>query len=236
MDFAMKTNINKTSQSDELLFDRLVDGELNETERRALLSRLDDEPGGWRRCALAFLQAQCWKQSMGVYRRGEVSERIADGTRSVPATKRSSWPGWTNAVLAMAASFLVAMWIGAVAQRMRTSDAISPMANQVAATSPQPSTSMPTTAANPWRLVTVSNAAQPGATMQLPAVEREKIDEQWLRSVPPAIPEDVRAALARTGHQVQERRQLVPVPLKDGRRLMVPVDQVEVQYVGNKTY
>jgi anti-sigma factor RsiW len=45
---------------DDHLIDRLVDGELDEADREALLRRLDREPGGWKRCALAFLEAQAW--------------------------------------------------------------------------------------------------------------------------------------------------------------------------------
>ena len=51
--------------TDNTNFDRLADDELSEEERRELLGRLDDEPGGWRRVALAFLESQCWKQSLG---------------------------------------------------------------------------------------------------------------------------------------------------------------------------
>ena len=46
------------------LFDRLADGTLNEADRRALLLRLDAEPNGWRRCALAFLQEQAIEEAM----------------------------------------------------------------------------------------------------------------------------------------------------------------------------
>ena len=45
----------------EAWMDRLVDGEVAEPERRALLSRLERMPDGWRRCALAFLEAQAWR-------------------------------------------------------------------------------------------------------------------------------------------------------------------------------
>mgnify|MGYP007059380131 CR=1 FL=1 len=50
--------------------DRLVDNEIAEAARRALLVELDRRPQGWRRCALAFLEAQAWR--LGV---GEVSEQ-----------------------------------------------------------------------------------------------------------------------------------------------------------------
>src|SRR5258708_18156362 len=46
-------------------FDRLVDGELPNGERRELLLRLETEPEGWRHCALAFLEAQSWRQAFG---------------------------------------------------------------------------------------------------------------------------------------------------------------------------
>jgi hypothetical protein len=43
--------------------DRLVDGSLPEAERRALLLQLEAEPDGWRRCALAFLEAHMWREA-----------------------------------------------------------------------------------------------------------------------------------------------------------------------------
>jgi hypothetical protein len=49
---------------DERLFDRLADGELDERQRQALLSSLDRQPDGWRQCALALLEAQCWRNEM----------------------------------------------------------------------------------------------------------------------------------------------------------------------------
>ena len=43
--------------------DRLVAGELDEPSRQQLLAWCDREPLGWKRCALAFLEAQVWEQS-----------------------------------------------------------------------------------------------------------------------------------------------------------------------------
>ena len=37
---------------DDTKFDRLVDGELTTDEYREMLTTLDEEPGGWRRCAM----------------------------------------------------------------------------------------------------------------------------------------------------------------------------------------
>jgi hypothetical protein len=72
--------------SDDDCFDLLVDGELSEEKRRELLSRLDDEPTGWRRCALAFLQAQSWREACGKVASPDVhqpgSPEPADSPRS----------------------------------------------------------------------------------------------------------------------------------------------------------
>ena len=40
--------------------------------------------------------------------------------------------------------------------------------------------------------------------------------------------------LEESGHEVRHQRELVPVEMKDGRRLVVPVDQPEIQFVGRK--
>ena len=41
--------MNNETLNDDILFDRLVDGELSAAERRALLESLDARPQGWRR-------------------------------------------------------------------------------------------------------------------------------------------------------------------------------------------
>lgn len=57
----MNTTI--TVEIDDASLDRLVDGELSERDRSALLRALDREPNGWKRCAIAFLEAQTWRQA-----------------------------------------------------------------------------------------------------------------------------------------------------------------------------
>jgi hypothetical protein len=53
-----------SDDNDDAMFDRLVDGELSTIERERLLASLDERADGWRRCALAFLEAQGWRQQM----------------------------------------------------------------------------------------------------------------------------------------------------------------------------
>ena len=65
---------------DPRIFDRLVDGELSEAERRELLQMLDRRPDGWRRCALAFLEQQTWGQALAEQvRQADTARRIRAG-------------------------------------------------------------------------------------------------------------------------------------------------------------
>src|SRR5687768_14216535 len=82
--------------------DRLVDGELGEGQRRVLLEGLDNTPDGWKRCALAFLAAQAWRQAIVAPPR-EVASPPRRRTR--PAVSR---------VTAVAAAVLIAFAVGAL--------------------------------------------------------------------------------------------------------------------------
>ena len=66
----------------------------------------------------------------------------------------------------------------------------------------------------------------------MPAVERDRIDAEWVNSLPAAIPPDVARQWERIGHPVRQHRRLVPFRLNDGRQLVVPVDEVDIHYVG----
>jgi hypothetical protein len=245
--------------ADDTRFDRLVDGELSEEERRELLVGLDGEPGGWRRCALAFLEGQCWKQAVGQVANlpPEQVGSLPDSPQVVglPPRPRSPWPRRAGTVLAMAASFLAALWLVSWTRQARFGQGNVPsgMMRSTDLANARPFGAGPeqfdggranesspgNLVSSPWRLVTLSTPASgsaPGRSLRLPAIERDSLDDDWVRNLPPAIPDEVLQALVRTGHQVQQRRELVPVPLEDGRRLVVPVDQVEVHYTGNRAY
>ena len=237
-------------------FDRLVDGELSESERRALLASLDFEPAGWRRCALAFLEAQTWRESFG-----EITHRVrkssvlppAPFVSSPPQSKRKKPLGALGTVMAMAASFLLTLGVGSwVLKEPPRGKTVVPPPEYIAGVNP-PAAAVLTTppdlsagavqpakpsTSTPWRLVQLKAPGLTGdnETLQLPAVERDRLDDDFLKTVPNPLPNAVLQAWKRTGHEVHTYRELVPVQLKDGRRLIVPIDQVEVQYDGHRAY
>jgi hypothetical protein len=209
----------KLSGGADRQFDLLVDGELGEEDRRALLSGLDGEPGGWRRCALAFLEAQAWKREFAtLLRPGEPPAASPRPTASPRSAKSSWWSSPAGTVLAMAGSFLIALVLGVHWN------------NGGAWNSP----GLAAVAAKPWQMVTLTAADGRGnpQTFQLPAVQADRLDGAWLRSIPKPVSADLLQAFQDSGHHVDQRRELVPVEMKDGRRLVVPVDQVNIRYVG----
>jgi len=236
-------------------FDRLVDGELSESQRTELLNSLDQEPDGWRRCALAFLESQCWKKELGGLRQSVPADSSAPAPVPRPIKRKSSFFRLPGTLVAMAACFLLALGAGVLWRHSGNSlaDVFGPSGhNQIASKTPgQSATNLldsqtavaqasrqSQNASAPWQWVKLSPAgsADSGESVQLPAIQRERIDQQWLQSLASPIPENVMQALRRSGYKVQTQQELMPLPLKDGRRLVVPVDQVELRYVGNPTY
>ncbi|MBN2295099.1 MAG: hypothetical protein JXM70_21905, partial [Pirellulales bacterium] len=99
---------------DDHEIDLLVDGELDEERRRKLLTDLDVNPGGWRRCALAFLESQCWRQSCASFGEDMASRPASAEKKPRPLTEKSGdrtrrRPGAVaravGALLAMSACF-----------------------------------------------------------------------------------------------------------------------------------
>jgi hypothetical protein len=241
----MNPSEHRNEWDQDQLVDMLVDGELSEPRRRELLRGLEHAPDGWRRCALAFLEAQCWRKELGGMA-GEAQARREPPQPSTPLKR--SWTRWPR-VVALAASLLIAAGAGVLWRDVGSrwapgggqfaagvteplpKDASRPARSELAGGGPQ--------SAAPWEMVTLTSAGGgPPASppLRLPAQPRDRIDDEWLRSLPAAIPPDVLRALENTGHEVRQSRQVLGLPLPDGRRLVVPLDQVEMEYRGRPAY
>lgn len=222
--------------SDDDRFDRLVDGELSEPQRRELLGTLDQEPGGWRRCALAFLEAQCWKEGLGSLVRPSKPAPVVPGR--APTSRTRSFRIYGGTVLAMAASFLLAFglaayWLG----DGTTGPAPHGVVPKLAGIGPAPIVAPPTAASSsPWQMVSLGAPDGGAGGLTIPAREYDRWDDQMMKNMPAAIPENILKAFERTGHQVQRQRNLVPMRMDDGRVLIVPVEQMEIQPVSGPVY
>ena len=229
---------------DPRVLDRLVDGELTDEQEREILLQLERDPSGWRRCALAFLEAQAFRQEFGsmlsVPTERPVSRRPA---------QRYRWGGYGGTLLAMAASFLVALFVGTqLPGPWRRPAPADPSPNYLAegtsngqqpvarperpAEIPLEVPRQPQTPSAPVWMVELAGPDGESEPIRVPAVERDSIDEDWLQNLPAAIPPEVVRQWERIGHPIRQRRRLLPFRLNDGRQLVVPVDEVNLPYVG----
>ncbi|HVC95975.1 MAG TPA: hypothetical protein VND64_19965 [Pirellulales bacterium] len=244
--------------NDDHLLDLLVDGELDESQRRAVLAWCERDPDGWRRCALTFLEVQSWGREMGTLAAVAFQSAIRDPQSAIESTPAPrSAPGHPLSgsaprselraprsflpPLAMAASFALAFTLGLLIRGggFSTQDGPSDLATAGAGADDagaRPRSLADGRAQPPLDNVRLVWDGPQGTaeTIELPVVEGKVLDENWLRGQPSALPAGLLEALERSGHRVLQRRELVPLNMQDGRRLVVPVDQVDVQPVNHR--
>jgi hypothetical protein len=216
--------------------DRLVDGEMNETDRRELLLQFEREPEGWRRCALAFLEAQCWKQELGFV------SRSAEAVRSEPSpalanpasvrTSTSTWPStWRQKLataLTMGACFLIALALG-LSWRGNGAGGSHDGSNVRSVKEEFPLSHLQ---APGDELATIDTANGQPENLRIPGVRHDAIDANIADQAPSAMPPEVQRALQRAGYEVVQQREVVPLQINSDRHLMVPVDHGVIRYVG----
>src|SRR5689334_23111755 len=194
-----------TSQplNEDILLDRLVDGELSRDERRQLLESFDKRPEAWRRCALAFLEAQSWREEMGQVARGIASEaqEPKSPASSVASTTKTSWSSIAT-WLAMAASLLVAFGLG----MMHRDGGPSNPSGQVAQVSLSNQSASPSNSKH-GDAVTLF-VKDDGGRMQpvrVPLVDASTLDKELGTKFQTGVPEDVRNQLRNDGYAVKSK-------------------------------
>jgi hypothetical protein len=223
--------------------DRLVDGELGEAERRALLVRLEAEPGGWRKCALAFLEAQCWRATaQGLARASGASH---PNGRPALAARPPSLAFGLGLRSAAAASLLAAFALGIALARISgivTAEHRGPRA-QVARTTSLPTSLPPGPPAQrileeldrEVKAVAVLDLGGPAAPqLKVPILSGPGLDERWLNAQPSAVPAYLAQQWERQGYKVVTERKLYSVDLAGGGRLAIPIDEVKLRFVGHE--
>jgi anti-sigma factor RsiW len=211
--------------------ERLVDGELSPDEHRALLASLDDEPGGWRRCALAFLEAQALAAELGTLRRA--AERREKAPAHVARKEKMDKP---RTWLAVAASFLLAFTLGVLAPRWFSFVSHGLKQEQVAGgnnigTSPRrtPQELHPTPVSiGNLHLVMAGPNGELSQSGNVPVYEVEQGVDEFLARGTPALSPELIEYLEQQGYEVRHEQQYFPAALDDGRELIVPVDGYQI--------
>ena len=219
------------------LIDQIVDGALTPAQLHAAIDCLDREPDGWKRCTLAFLEAQCWRESFRLVGAPKATSLKAESTSPQQNDVRPIRTGrrWLSRALAasvVAASFALG-WLGHDGH-------IGPRPGvDVAVRSAEPATK-PQTLQNPIASrSTAGDAARPAvveavgsrydvtmvaqlrvgsadAQVPLPILAGPGINTEWLKNQPPPVSEHGQAVLQQHGYQVDQRRRLISAIL--GRR------------------
>ena len=220
---------------DDWLLDLLVDNELSEEQRRRLLSHLDRQPDGWRRCALAFLESQSYGSDLGSF----ASEPEAQPAPMPPA-RRSRF----LKPLAVAASLMLAFALGMVVRGgvPGREDAFTAGAGRVTGPSePAPSgfdeerpghthplhadqvPPPPDGSPSSVRFVGDDGTGGSAPDPQLPLIDAGYVGEGFAWQPPSVIPPEVVRALERTGHRIEQTRGHLVVPVEE--TIIVPVAQ-----------
>jgi hypothetical protein len=239
----MNGKVNDARTLDERMFDRLADGELDAAACRALLSRLDEVPGGWRLCALAFLESQAWRSEMrlveGKSGTAVLSPEIARGDRARGVRARRAGLMALVLVAAFAGGWLIRpggevvrdkQFARAAKSVAKSDEGAVKLSNEMAPSldasglEPPPATRLAGVLT-----LTIDESGQP-REVRVPVIEGPGIDSRRLLEQPPAISASVMKELTRRGHKVESHRQLLTVDLKDGRKVLLPVDQVDVRF------
>lgn len=232
---------NELNIHDDILFDRLVDGELSAGERRRLLASLDERPDGWRRCALAFLEAQSWTEELGeVVREAESITPAATIPVAIALARRAA-KGHGFQWLAIAAGLMLAFTLGLM---WRGNDGRVPLANvepnpqeQIAVVTPPPSSASPDEAqANDALTLWVRDDTGQTRPLRVPLVDAGALDQHLGLEFQTGLPANVRDELQDRGYNVQSKKRYAPLWLENGRPMIVPVEDTRIVPVSQNVY
>ena len=196
--------------------DRLVDGELSPEEASQLIRALEETPDGWKQCALAFLEAQAWQQTL---------QPLAASPQNPPTHYRRATSGrWRNSVLA-GLTTLAALLLGILLGSRLEPDTPKWHQAKQALNSPKPSADGASLSSSvsrddgPWQLVVDSSAGRAVVPVYSPTDQR--LAQAWR--------EDSGlwwTALREAGAPIDERQRWYGVALERGRQVWLPVREV----------
>lgn len=250
---------------DDTKFDRLVDGELTTDEYREMLTTLDEEPGGWRRCAMAFLEAQAWtweiqqerkqaevtrtspseRKSVELPAQPVIAEQAMTVNESSPISvvrsmkRRAGGHSWSMDLVRIAAIMIFSLGLGMWIQDFRKGQpATGPfiVGTGPAVKSPAVPASVPRTIYPVGKPVTlVLDNRREKKSIDLPLTVVNS-PMKWMSQPRTAMPPEMIQQLRRMGHEVQRQGKFVPMRLHDGRRIIVPMEEFEIVPVGDPGY
>jgi hypothetical protein len=227
------TILDEFRRDDERVLDRLVDGELSAEERRSLLASLDDEPGAWRRCALAFLEAQSWRWQLS---RLAAEPLVCKTSADVAVATRNRRRRFWELGLAIAAGLVVAFGLGTrfAPRELAATEEGALATTQVEQANEEEPTPVPQSAeesTSKWETLTLAatDGTDANDQFQLRVLNANESEQEWALDEPSELPANLQELLEAAGLQVERQRRLLPIDLSDGRRMVVPVEEIDIR-------
>jgi hypothetical protein len=142
----------------------------------------------------------------------------------------------------LVASLAAAFALGVLLPEVQTpSEPAAPPALEIAEQAPseQPASPAPRFDApfeNAVRMVVDEGRNQSPRAVEVPLVEGRHFDRLSDWEGPWSIPQGMLERLEQLGHRVERRRRYAQIDLKDGRRMIVPVEDLRIVPVGRRVY
>jgi len=226
---------------DKIELQKLVDGELNRSEQRQLLCRLDEQSSEWRSVALALLEEQEFRRVFGSQSDLSDAPELSDReVQLVPAPPSKQGKQWLP--MALAASLLVGVgsiggnWLASRFDKSQSATSVeqqSSIADVKAKTNN--SSGMSYASLKPVGQLSFSTDGASdtnGTPMQLPLYEAapEQINQmlQMQQLQMQALSEQLRLR----GFQLDWQPEMLESQLPDGRAVVVPVQQMKIRSLG----
>ncbi len=221
-------NPNKIKQTE---IDRLVDGSLGGDQYRKMIQRLDSSPGGWKQCALTFLEQQALARDFGEIinasgndvTAGMLPAESESAKKSLNAEDpmlRNPARKWVGIFLAAAASFMMAFFLGIGAQQWFENPPMAKDDSKVMGDNMTPvSDTLP--------LVVRDNHSGQQKQFDIPLVNSVGRDNDLTPAIRGQLPEQVDRLIQDVNVPYEVRRNMVSLMDEKGTVYYVPVDQVK---------
>lgn len=235
--------------------DLLAEGELDGKERQRLIEKLDQDPTGWKRCALALMESQALDQSLN-----SLSLETQSGVLVAPAkpsgkkTDSLSRLSKTKRVISLAVAASVLLLVGfiggnamphnttkpALADVMPRMNLDDPISQMVRENDPDFSRriqiAMDSTGVSDSEIVALVGIQSENRADIVPIIKSEQLARQLIQIRDPQIPRKLASQLAQGGWHVRSQKQFVSIVKPNGETQTLPVGMLNYHFVGRETY
>ena len=219
---------------DDLLLQRLVDGEMSHEDRCRVLRSLDRRPRLWRRLALAFVEDQVWRTEL----RSLDAERRTQSQRATALSPARTNPWRWALALAAAVSLFAVLGLGyqigrqhALRHTVASSLDQSPQEESPAAGGAAEG-GAPSVPAAPYRVRLRYPGDAGDQSLDLPVYDASELQRPYWQEPDRSSLEDLNRELASRGYRLDWSTEYLSSNLDSGKRLFVPLQTVAIEYHG----